>query len=56
MNEITIDSGTVTVKGRVIRIESRLLKSQRTLFSFDVTDLTHSITVKCFVNENSYPI
>ena len=55
MNEITIDSGTVTVKGRVIRIESRLLKSQRTLFSFDVTDLTHSITVKCFVNENQLP-
>lgn len=55
INEITIDSGTVTVKGRVIRIESRLLKSQRTLFSFDVTDLTHSITVKCFVNEKQLP-
>lgn len=51
MNEVTIDSGRVTVKGKVIRTESRPLKSGKTLFSFDVTDLTNSITVKCFAND-----
>jgi len=51
MSEITIDSGRVTVKGRVIRVESRLLNSGKTLFCFDITDLTGSITVKCFAND-----
>ncbi|HZK26834.1 MAG TPA: PolC-type DNA polymerase III [Thermoclostridium sp.] len=55
MKEITIDSGMVTVKGRVIHVETRLLKSGRVLFSFDITDLTHSITVKCFANKNQLP-
>lgn len=56
MNEITIDSGRVTVKGRVIHIETRLLKSGKTLFTFDITDLTHSITIKCFANDNQLPL
>ena len=51
MSDVSIDSGRVTVKGRVIRIETRLLKSGKTLFCFDITDLTHSITVKCFAND-----
>ena len=51
MNEVTIDSGRIAVKGRVIYIETRLLKSGKTLFSFDLTDLTHSITFVCFANE-----
>jgi len=51
MNELTIDSGRVTVKGRVFgEIETRLLSSGKTLFTFNITDLTHSITVKCFAN------
>jgi len=51
MNELTIDSGRVTVKGRVFgEIETRTLNSGKTLFVFDITDLTHSITVKCFAN------
>lgn len=51
MNEVTIDSGRVTVKGKVIRVETRPLKNGKTLFCFDLTDLTHSITVKCFAND-----
>jgi len=51
MDEITIDSGRAAVKGKVIRVDTRLLKNGKTLFSFDITDLTHSLTVKCFANE-----
>ncbi|HEY8500935.1 MAG TPA: PolC-type DNA polymerase III N-terminal domain-containing protein, partial [Clostridia bacterium] len=35
MSEVTIDSGRITVKGKVIRVETRLLKNGKTLFSFD---------------------
>lgn len=51
MAEVTIDSGRVSVKGKVIRIETRSLRSGKTLFSFDITDLTNTITVKCFATE-----
>ncbi|HAA24944.1 MAG TPA: PolC-type DNA polymerase III [Ruminiclostridium sp.] len=51
MSEVTIDSGRITVKGKVIRIETRPLKNGRVLFSFDITDYTHTLTVKCFLTE-----
>jgi DNA polymerase-3 subunit alpha (Gram-positive type) len=51
ISEVSIDSGRVAVKGKVIYIETRLLNSGKTLFCFDLTDLTHSITVKCFASE-----
>lgn len=51
MDEVTIDSGRVSVKGKVISVETKPLKSGKTLFSFDMTDLTHSITVKCFADD-----
>jgi len=51
IREVSIDSGRVAIKGKVIFIETRLLNSGKTLFCFDLTDLTHSITVKCFAND-----
>lgn len=51
MNEVTIDSGRITVMGKVIRIETKPLNSGKTLFCFDITDLTFSITVKCFASD-----
>jgi DNA polymerase-3 subunit alpha (Gram-positive type) len=51
MSEVTIDSGRITVKGKVIRIETRSLKNGKTLFSFDITDYTHTLTIKCFLTE-----
>lgn len=56
MEEVSIESGRISVKGRVIRVDSRLLKSGKTLFDFDITDLTSSITVKCFANEKELPL
>jgi len=51
MSEVTIDSGQITVKGKVIRVETRPLKNGKTLFSFDITDYTHTLTIKCFLTE-----
>ncbi|UZQ86254.1 PolC-type DNA polymerase III [Thermoclostridium stercorarium] len=51
MSDITIDSGRITVRGKVIRVETRQLNSGKKLFCFDITDLTNSITVKCFADD-----
>lgn len=51
IKDVTIDSGRVAIKGKVIYIETKLLNSGKTLFCFDLTDLTHTITVKCFASE-----
>ena len=42
---------SVIVQGRIINLEVRQLKSGRNLLTFNITDLTDSITVKVFEDE-----
>ncbi|NLN65255.1 MAG: PolC-type DNA polymerase III [Clostridiaceae bacterium] len=56
MQEVSINSGRIAIKGRVIRVETKLTKSGKTLFDFDVTDLTHSISVKYFADDKTLPV
>ncbi len=53
VKEIGGEMGEVTIKGKIIRVESRLLKSGKTIIIFDVTDFTDTITVKLFVREEA---
>ena len=53
MAEVSINSGRISVKGRVFRVETKVTKSGKTLFDFDMTDLTHSITAKLFADERN---
>ncbi len=53
ISEITGQVGEVTVRGRIISADSRLLKSGKTLLIFDVTDFTDTISVKMFVSEEA---
>lgn len=53
IQEVSINSGRVSVKGRVIRLETKTTKSGKKLFDFDITDLTHSITVKFFADDKN---
>lgn len=50
INKITAEDGKVAILGEIFRVESREIRSGKTLFIFDVTDLTNSITVKFFAN------
>ncbi len=43
----------VIVMGRIFNLDIRELRSGRRLISFDITDLTDSITVKCFEEEKT---
>lgn len=51
IENVTEEEKSVTVQGRIINLEVRQLKSGRNLLTFDITDLTDSITVKVFEDE-----
>jgi DNA polymerase-3 subunit alpha (Gram-positive type) len=48
MADVYTDSGSVVISGKIIKNDIRELKSGRTLFTFDITDRTWSITCKVF--------
>ncbi len=51
MDQVDTNSGMVTVEGQVLKTDQRELKSGRTLFTFDITDFTSSLTCKLFPKE-----
>ena len=51
IEEISIDSGKVSIEGEIIRTDSRELKTGKTLVMFDVYDGTSTITCKAFIEE-----
>ncbi|KNZ71245.1 DNA polymerase III subunit alpha [Thermincola ferriacetica] len=53
IKDIQDEEKNVVIVGRVFNLETRELRSGRRLVTFDITDLTDSITVKCFEDEKS---
>ncbi len=53
INQISGEMGEVTIRGKIIATDSRLLASGKTIVIFDVTDFTDTITVKLFVREEA---
>ena len=55
---ITIDSiagemGEITIRGQVTSVEAREIRNEKTIYMFNVTDFTDTITVKkCFCTTN----
>lgn len=52
ISQINDDSLTVNIKGKIISIEIRELKTGSKLLIMNLTDLTDSITVKYFISED----
>ncbi|WP_326909158.1 PolC-type DNA polymerase III [Sedimentibacter sp. MB31-C6] len=52
MSEVTSDSGVVNVKGKIINIDKRVLKTGTILLIITLTDLTDSIRAKYFCPKN----
>ena len=55
INEITQDSGRVTIQGSIFNVESKTLNNGKTIITFNITDFTNSMTVKLFVKEDISP-
>lgn len=56
MADVVDEERSVVVEGEVFSVETRELRSGRTLLSFDFTDGTDSLTAKLFVEENGKEI
>jgi DNA polymerase-3 subunit alpha (Gram-positive type) len=53
IEDIIGEMGDVTIRGRILKIDCREIKNEKTIISFDITDFTDTITVKLFSkNEN----
>ncbi len=44
-------TGLVCIKGKIIRLECRAIRGERTIVSFDVTDFTDTIAAKIFMRD-----
>ncbi len=53
IKDIDGEMGEVTIRGKIIRTDSRLLNSGKTIIIFDITDFTDTITVKLFAREEA---
>ena len=52
IHEIAGEIGEVILRGKILRVEKRELKSGKKLLIFDLTDFTDSITAKMFLRED----
>lgn len=48
IEDIIGEMGEVTVRGRILKLDSREIKNEKTIVMFDVTDFTDTIGVKLF--------
>ncbi len=51
IDKIDGEIGEVAIRGKILTVDSRELRSQKTIMIFDVTDFTDTITVKIFARE-----
>ncbi len=49
MEEIIGEIGDVTIRGKVLNMDKREIKNERTILIYDVTDFTDTMTLKLFV-------
>ena len=50
MEDIVGTIGVVTIRGKVINMDKRPIKNERTILIYDITDFTDTMTIKMFVH------
>ncbi|MCD7835395.1 MAG: PolC-type DNA polymerase III [Lachnospiraceae bacterium] len=50
IEEITGELGEVVIRGQIISVDSRELKNEKVLFTFNITDFTDTIGAKMFIS------
>jgi DNA polymerase-3 subunit alpha (Gram-positive type) len=56
MNQVDTNSGLITIQGRILKSEQRQLSTGKTLITFDITDMTSSLTCKVFASDKDLDI
>ncbi|MGN0420314.1 MAG: PolC-type DNA polymerase III [Acetatifactor sp.] len=52
VEEVIGEIGSVIVRGKVLKVDTREIKNEKTIFTFIITDFTDSISVKLFVRND----
>lgn len=55
MEEINDEIGEVVVRGKIISIDTREIRMEKTIIMFNITDFTDTVTVKIFVKNVQLP-
>lgn len=50
--QITDEMGEVTIRGKILNVDTREIRGEKTIVIFDVTDFTDTITVKIFLHND----
>lgn len=54
IKDITSDTGLATICGEIFQLQTRDIKGNRKLVTFNITDLTDSMTIKVFLKEKQF--
>ncbi len=52
IEDIIGEIGEVTIRGKVLKLDSREIRNEKTIVMFDITDFTDTMTVKLFVRND----
>ncbi len=52
INDIIGEMGEVVIRGKIISMDKREIKNERTILIYDVTDFTDTMTIKLFVHND----
>ncbi len=52
IEDIVGEMGEVIIRGKIISFDTREIRNERTIFMFDVTDFTDTMTIKMFVHND----
>ncbi|MBO5094096.1 MAG: PolC-type DNA polymerase III [Lachnospiraceae bacterium] len=55
IEEIVGEIGEVVIRGRVLALDKREIRNERTILIFDLTDFTDTITIKIFAHNEQVP-
>ena len=54
IKDITSDTGTAIICGEIFELETKDIRGNRKLVTFNITDLTDSMTIKVFLNKKQF--
>lgn len=52
IKDIKLETGSCVVEGKIFQLETRDIRNNKTLVTFNISDKTNSITAKCFLSED----
>ena len=55
ISDIQEEIGEVVIRGKVLALDTREIRNEKTIVIFDITDFTDTITAKCFVKNEELP-